>query len=141
MSTAYILILLYLAVYDLWQRRLPNAAVLLLALLGGYAAFVEKDLISSLAAGATAFVLFYITKVAYLKKRGVDGLGMGDVKLIGAIGLWVGFLGLPWVIFIGSALALIYAILIKCLGIKNIADARLPYGTFLSLSAIPIFLY
>lgn len=91
-----------LAAIDLDVRRLPNAIVLPAYLAGvvllGTAAAVRGDLASAgwAAAGAGISFAFYLTLA--LVKSG--GMGMGDVKLAGVLGLFLGFLG-PAVLFVG----------------------------------------
>jgi len=143
MILGYILIILalLLAGYDFRFRRLPNGLILLLACAGIYQAWSNGDIVLAGAAGLAGFVLFYIMKISYKNMRSADGLGMGDVKLMGAIGLWVGFAGLPWVLFIGSFLTLLYAILITMLGRSLLHEARLPFGSFLCIALALVYFY
>jgi leader peptidase (prepilin peptidase)/N-methyltransferase len=91
-----------LAAIDLDVRRLPNAIVLPAYLVGavllGAAALVRGDLAAAgwAAAGAGISFAFYLT-LALIKS---GGMGMGDVKLAGVLGLFLGFLG-PAVLFVG----------------------------------------
>ncbi|MEQ1735920.1 MAG: prepilin peptidase [Rhodoglobus sp.] len=84
-----------LSAIDLDVHRLPNSIVLPAygvgaALLGG-AALVGGDLVglARIAAGAGAMVLFYL--ILALARPG--GMGMGDVKLAGVIGMFLAALG------------------------------------------------
>jgi len=66
-------------------------------------------------------------------------LGYGDLQLILILGLWLGPLKILLTIFLGSILGIIYWIY---LGLKNgyIKNLRLPFGSFLSIAAIIIYL-
>ncbi len=83
----FVAILIAIAGIDLEHRIVPNrivapAAVWALAA----AAFVASDELPELAiAGAAAFLLLLIAAVAY-----PAGMGMGDVKLAGMMGLYLG---------------------------------------------------
>ena len=86
-----------LALIDLDTQMLPNAIVVPAYLVGGGllgAAGLLSGHPESLAGGSLgAVALFGIYLVAALVKPG--GMGFGDVKLAGVIGLFLGFLGLP----------------------------------------------
>lgn len=91
------LLLAFLACFDLATRRVPNwvtvpAAVVVVVLRG---AFAPSTLLEMLTAGAIAFGFFLLVAVL---TRG--GLGMGDVKLAGLIGLLLGKAALP-ALFVG----------------------------------------
>lgn len=84
-----------LAVIDLDTRRLPDPIVLpgfaVGAALLGAAGILRGDLGALLVAvvGAAAAAAFFF--VLYL----IGGMGFGDVKLAGVVGLFLGFLGVP----------------------------------------------
>lgn len=64
-----------------------------------------------------------------------DGIGLGDVKLLMALGLYQGILIFPQMLAISSVAALITALVVK---IKDHADksSTLPFAPFLSGGAI-----
>mgnify|MGYP002621806119 CR=1 FL=1 len=84
-----------LAAIDLESHRLPNAIVLptyaVAVVLLGAAALLTTDLASfaRAAAGAGALFAFYLV-LALIAPR---GMGMGDVKLAGVLGLCLGWVG------------------------------------------------
>ncbi|QYF75494.1 prepilin peptidase [Cryobacterium sp. PAMC25264] len=84
-----------LALIDLDVHRLPNPLVLpsyvVGAVLLGSAAALSGDLAAVLRAGAglaALWVAYFILALAY-----PGGMGFGDVKLAGVLGLFLGFLG------------------------------------------------
>ena len=84
-----------LAAIDLDTHRLPNVIVMpsyaVLAILLGAAAIATGDLVGAARAAAGAGILFggYLL-LAFISPR---GMGMGDVKLAGVIGLMLGWFG------------------------------------------------
>ena len=103
MTSAYLMWLLFIAVYDFRQRRVPNwlvlaGASLALAALALGAGPVEHDWTAALLGAGLGFgflLLFYAFGV----------MGAGDVKFAGALGLWVGLSALLPVWLIASLLA------------------------------------
>lgn len=91
------LLLVFLAAFDIATRRVPNrvtapAAVVVVVL---RLAFVHSALLEMVVAGAAAFSVFLLLAVF---ARG--GLGMGDVKLAGLLGLLLGTAVVP-ALFLG----------------------------------------
>jgi len=84
-----------LSAIDLDTHRLPNVIVLPSALVGavllGASSLVSGDLgpLASAGIGMTGLFVFYLI-VALISPR---GMGFGDVKLAGVLGLYLGFLG------------------------------------------------
>ena len=121
---------------DLDHRILPNAITLPGIVLGVAVSFLtppgwRSSLIGLLAGGG---VLFAVAET-YYRLRGQEGLGMGDVKMLGMIGA---FLGWP-LMLVTLILASISGSII---GLALIASRRgdmkyaLPFGTFLACGAL-----
>lgn len=113
-SACLALTLALLSVIDLRTFRLPDALTLPLAVAGltipwlvdGDITVTERAL-----AGIGAYAALALINRAYLKLRGQHGLGLGDAKLFGAAGTWVGALSLCYVLLWASLAALLaYAI-------------------------------
>ncbi len=104
--------LLGLALVDLRTLRLPDAGTLPL-ILGGLA-LAAAGLTGPLAAHAAGAALGYAALAGiawgYRRLRGIDGLGLGDAKLLAAGGAWLGWAAVPsvllWASLAGLALAL-----------------------------------
>ncbi|MCU1606732.1 MAG: Peptidase prepilin type [Modestobacter sp.] len=97
----FALIGLLLAVVDLREKLLPNRVLVpgtaITALLLAVVAAVEgtwADLVRALIAAAVSFAVLLAMAVA-----APAGLGMGDAKLAGLLGLVLGWLGWPSVLF------------------------------------------
>jgi leader peptidase (prepilin peptidase) / N-methyltransferase len=91
--------LLLLALVDAEHGRLPDVLTLPLLALGLAAAALAplpglaSPLDSALGA-ALGFLVFYLVARLYAAWRGRPGLGLGDAKLLAALGAWLGVAGL-----------------------------------------------
>lgn len=124
-----------LALIDLDLKRLPNRIVLpsypVLAVLLAGAAVASGDywrLARAGLAGAILFAVFFGLAFAY-----PNGMGFGDVKLAGLLGLVLGYLSW-WAVLIGSFAGFLLGALV---GVGMMASGRgnrktaLPFGPFL----------
>lgn len=113
----------------------------LLSLAGlGEAGPRTSALAGSLLGAAVGGGLLWAVSEAYLRLRGVEGMGFGDVKMMGMVGA---FLGAPLALFtimIGSVLGSIIGLVFMRLAGKS-QDYELPFGTFLGFGAVVAVLY
>ena len=127
------LLLLAPALLDARHMWLPDPLTLVLAagglLFGGLIAGVA--LTDRLIGGAAGYLSLSLIALAYRRWRGREGLGGGDPKLLGAIGLWTGWAALP-IIALLAALAGIGTALATG---RSRLD-RMPFGTLLALATI-----
>src|SRR5664280_2644487 len=132
---------LALAVIDLDLRRLPNALTLPSYLIGGVlllaAAVVGGDgtrpLIRALLGMVGLYVVYFALAFAY-----PAGMGFGDVKLAGVLGLYLGYLGWgPWCVgaFAGFLLGAIVGgiVIVTRRGGRKTA---IPFGPFMLAGAL-----
>ena len=105
-------LLFVLAVIDLKTRLLPNELVLGFATLGfifhltTLAQFIS---IQNIFLGSvTGFAALYLVRAVANKVYNEDALGLGDVKLIGAAGVWVGPDNVMLAMAVGAMAALVH---------------------------------
>jgi len=77
---------------------------------------------------------------AYLRLRGIEGMGFGDVKMMAMVGAFLGPALTLFTIMIGSLLGSIIGLVFINLARKT-REYELPFGTFLSLAGIIAVLY
>lgn len=92
------------------------------------------SLLNSLVAGVGAFLVFLIIFLIY-----PQGMGGGDPKLAGVVGLLVGFPGVLFALWLAVVAGGLLAITLLVTGKKGRKDS-IPFGPFLAASAIITFL-
>lgn len=91
-----------------------------------------KDALIGLAAGAGSLLLI-IYGYYFLTKR--QGMGGGDVKLLGMIGVFIGWQGVAFTIFTASLVGSVVGLAWIAVQGKDM-KAAIPFGPFLSLGAL-----
>ncbi|ATE65543.1 prepilin peptidase [Rhizorhabdus dicambivorans] len=130
-------LLLLLALLDARHYWLPDPlnAALALAGVGVGLLGIGPGLSDRLIGGVAGFLLFAAVRHGYRRLRGREGMGGGDVKLFGAIGLWLGWQMLPLILFGAAAAGLFWALILYAAGRSLNGTSRLPFGVFLALAA------
>lgn len=77
-------------VTDLRRRAIPNGCALAVALSGLALGAAEGVPARSLAGGLVALAVLLLAAWASARRAGAPGVGGGDVKLLSALGLWLG---------------------------------------------------
>lgn len=75
---------------------------------------------------------FWFVRHIHRAATGRVGLGLGDVKMAGAAGIWLSPWNMPTFVFCSTSAALIYALARKHLGPAARPDGRQPFGPFLA---------
>lgn len=76
--------------------------------------------------------VFWLLRRLYFAYRGIQGLGLGDVKFLMAAGIWVGVAGIPIVLLIATTAALACAGVMQLSGRALTARTSLSFGPFLA---------
>jgi leader peptidase (prepilin peptidase) / N-methyltransferase len=128
----FVAALIALAGIDLDHKLLPNKIVYPLAAYGVIATLLvdRDDLVENLVSGAGAFAFLLAAVIAYPR-----GMGMGDVKLAGAMGLYLGAAVIPalLVAFLSGSVAGIVILAREGAAARKKA---IPFGVFLALGGI-----
>lgn len=135
-------LLLTLAMLDWRHMWLPDALTLPLAFLGFTLGLWVTDIslqdrIIGAAAGCGSLLAIAL---GYRALRGREGLGLGDAKLLGAIGAWLGWQALPFLLLIASVTALLVVGVMALRGRGISATTQVPLGTFLCIAAFPAWI-
>jgi prepilin signal peptidase PulO-like enzyme (type II secretory pathway) len=145
---------------DLESFLLPDglvAAAAVLAMAGG-ACSHGLDWTQTLAGAAAGPAAVWGLTVLYGRLRGREGLGMGDVKLMAAVGAMSGLSGLPWALCCASVATLCAVpavawfqkrrgealpadVLEMATGKDGLVRTAMPFGPFLCLGALASLLW
>jgi leader peptidase (prepilin peptidase)/N-methyltransferase len=128
----FVACLIALAAIDLDHRLLPNRIVYPMAAYGLVATAIVDggDLVEHLIAGAGGFAFLFVALLAYPR-----GMGMGDVKLAGAMGLYLGLSLVPAMLTAFLTGSLVGGVMIAREGMQARKKA-VPFGVFLALGGI-----
>jgi leader peptidase (prepilin peptidase)/N-methyltransferase len=100
------------AILDARYHWLPDrltAAIAIAGLaMGGFLSGVP--ILERLIGGAAGFGGLALLAIVYRQLRGREGMGAGDPKLLGAVGLWTGWAALPPILLIASVAGLVWAL-------------------------------
>jgi prepilin signal peptidase PulO-like enzyme (type II secretory pathway) len=157
---AALLTLFAIAVIDLRHYLIPNALNLFLLVLGiAWVAvagargvfgtfgggsflrhfaplfFVPQNYWLSHAIGSAVSVLFFVGLVIFSRGR---GMGMGDVKLIGALGFLFGWPDVVMVVLLSFIIGAVIAVALMALGRKRMSDL-VPFGPFIVAASYAVF--
>jgi leader peptidase (prepilin peptidase)/N-methyltransferase len=135
------------SVIDLDHRLLPDVITLGTIPLGIIMAVLPQSWVGmwpvnwgealiGLAIGAG---MFQLVLMVFKYATGKEGMGRGDVKLMGSIGVFLGYQAIPAVIFLAS-LTGICSWLVLAATNKADRDYALPFGPFLSAAALIVIL-
>lgn len=151
--------LLVLTFIDVDTMRIPNPLVAMLAVVGLLAAIASQvlhvevaplmgiapdgafssPLVMALVGAVLGGGLVWTVAGLYQALRRRSGLGFGDVKLLAAMGLYLG----PYVllvVFLGSLLGAIYGIAAG-LSKRELFTARIPFAPFLATAGVLVALF
>jgi leader peptidase (prepilin peptidase)/N-methyltransferase len=136
-------VLLTLAVIDWRCFLLPDVLTLPLVgagLLVTYAA-ASPALLNHGIAAAIGLVGAVALAALYRSVRGREGLGLGDAKLLAALGAWIGLEGLPTTLVFAATFGLVHVLAAALRGRPVGLSDKIPLGTFLAAGGWLVWLY
>tara|TARA_B100001057_G_C22019222_1_gene632822 strand:- start:20 stop:406 length:387 start_codon:yes stop_codon:yes gene_type:complete len=96
--------------------------------------------INSLIGGVCGYFIIWLIIFLYKKIRNKEGMGLGDAKLLSAIGFWFGWVSIPIVIFFSSIIALVSVIPSLINKSRNLS-AEIPFGPFLIIASVIFIIF
>lgn len=126
--------LVALAFIDLDTQFLPDSLTLPLLWAGiASAAFgwIPVSLRDSVLGAIAGYLSLWFVFHAYRIIRGREGMGAGDFKLLAALGAWMGWLAIPSIILLSSAVGAIIGVALIALRSHD-RDVPIPFGPYLA---------
>ena len=97
--------------------------------------FLFPNYINSLIGGVLGYLIIWLIIFAYKKIKNKEGMGLGDAKLLSAIGFWFGWISIPFVIFLSSVLALL-VVTPSLINKSKEMSSQIPFGPYLVLGSV-----
>lgn len=121
---------------DLETMRLPNVITYPGIVLGlVFSAFLPPGFVASLGGAAMGAAIPWLIRWAWHRAKGVEAMGLGDVKMLAMIGAFLGWQQVWVVLFLSSLTGAVVGIAMLR-GRGRSLGSRLPFGTFLAVAAI-----
>ncbi|MBB4153533.1 leader peptidase (prepilin peptidase)/N-methyltransferase [Sphingomonas jinjuensis] len=135
-------LLLTLAALDVAVLWLPDrlTGTLAVAGLATGALGVWPPIEDRLIGGVAGFGVLWLIAAAYRRIRGRTGMGGGDPKLLGAIGLWLGWRMLPAVLLLASLIGVGLVLAARMSGRTVSRETAMPFGALMAVAAYPAWL-
>ena len=98
------------------------------------------DINQSIIGGIVGYLSIWIIIYLYRVIKKIEGMGLGDAKLMTGIGLLFGWQAIPFVLFISAVLGLVFATPSLINKKKNLRS-KIPFGPFIITASFIYFLY
>jgi len=125
------LVMLASAIIDHHSQRLPDRATLVIAGLAAVLGALAGRLIAGLVAAVLVAALLLAVRALFQRRKGDPGLGLGDVKLLAALALWLGA-ATPWAVVIAAGIGLAVH------RHQRPEDGRIAFGPAIGISAVVV---
>ena len=127
---------------DLKHFIIPNTLTFPLMIIGFVKSFdpnlntsLFPNYQNSLIGGVLGYLIIWLIILFYKKIRNKEGMGLGDAKLLSAIGFWFGWISIPFVIFLSSVLALL-VVTPSLINKSKEMSSQIPFGPYLVLGSV-----
>jgi leader peptidase (prepilin peptidase)/N-methyltransferase len=120
---------------DLETQRLPNVITYPGIVLGlAFSVWVPPGLLACAIGAATGAGVLLLIRWGWKRATGIDGMGLGDVKMLAMIGAFLGLRQILVVLFLSSLMGALVGMALAGFRHKSL-KTRLPFGTFLAVAA------
>jgi prepilin signal peptidase PulO-like enzyme (type II secretory pathway) len=141
MALALIVPLIWLSVVDTRTQIIPDIATTMIAVIG-MVHLIRDDaglgIVAELFSSVAVLGLFWLLGDMYWRKTGLDGLGIGDAKLMAAGSLCIGIAQF-WLMLLIASLGGILIILLSWRR-RSTPQHGVPFGPFLGFAIFLVFM-
>ena len=144
-----IISLLFIIIFfiDLENFIIPdslNFSIMALALFKNFlpisnTSFIQ-DINQSIIGGMVGYSIIWLIIYLYKMIKKIQGMGLGDAKLMASIGLLFGWHSVPFVLFISALLGLIF-VLPSLINKQKNMKSEIPFGPFIIAACLIYFTY
>ena len=140
----FILSICFLIIFfiDLKHYIIPNALTFPLMIIGFAKSFdpnlninLFPNYLNSLIGGILGYLVIWLIILFYKKIKDKEGMGLGDAKLLSAIGFWFGWVSIPFIIFLSSVIALII-VTPSLINKSKEMSSQIPFGPYLVIGCM-----
>jgi len=121
-----------------------NFSIMGLALVKNFIPSLNTSLIhdinQSLIGGIIGYFSIWVIIFLYKTLKKIDGMGLGDAKLMAGIGLLFGWQSIPLVLFLSSILGLFFVIP-SLLKKQKTMKSEIPFGPFIIIAMLIYFVF
>ena len=127
---------------DLKYYIIPNTLTFPLMIIGFVKSFdpnLNLDLfpnyLNSLIGGILGYLVIWLIILFYKKIKNKEGMGLGDAKLLSAIGFWFGWISIPFIIFLSSIIALL-VVTPSLINKSKELSTQIPFGPYIVIGCV-----
>ena len=135
----FMLIISFIIIFfiDLKHFIIPNQITYSLMIIGFFKSFdpfldrsIFPDYFHSLIGGVCGYFIIWLLIFVYKKLKNKEGMGLGDAKLLSALGFWFGWISIPFILIFSSLTALGFSLPSLIKKSKNLST-EIPFGPHL----------
>ena len=122
---------------DLKHYIIPNVLTFPFMIIGFIKSFdpnldisIFPNYINSLIGGVMGYMIIWLIILFYKKFKNKEGMGLGDAKLLSAIGFWFGWICIPFIIFLSSVIALLI-VAPSLINKSRKMSSQIPFGPYI----------
>nr|WP_241735795.1 A24 family peptidase [Aquisalinus flavus] len=131
-----------LGVIDLETGYLPDMLtfpLIAIGLIGGWF-WMLVSFSDAIIGALVGYGVFWLIRFFYMRLRGIEGLGLGDAKMLAGLGAMTGWMSLPAIVLASSLAGLVYIGIMRMRGKEIGPQTAIRFGPFLAVGGLCVLL-